>query len=271
MKPDRKSLPVAERPQNTTGDRQFSGNLARGLDVLRAFSAAHPVLTNRDISERTGLPKATVSRLTYTLSLYGYLGQEPSGAYTLGTGLLSLVHPILASLDIRQIARPYLQELASRTGCTVNLAVRERMHAIHVDTIRNDVANPYLPDIGSVRPLLNSTIGRALILSVTGAERDRVLNRIKVSDPQSYEQGLALFREEERFFSEHGHCRARGRWTADVDAIAVPIPTHCGERPAAINCTATATPANQARLTNAVHDLKDAARHIGQALVNADT
>src|SRR5919202_1383547 len=56
-------------------DRNFSENLARGLDVLRAFTAEDRVLSNRELSDRTGLPKPTISRLTYTLTLLGYLSR----------------------------------------------------------------------------------------------------------------------------------------------------------------------------------------------------
>ena len=50
-----------------TKDRNFVTALARGLDVLRCFRENETALTNTDFSERTGLPKATVSRLTHTL------------------------------------------------------------------------------------------------------------------------------------------------------------------------------------------------------------
>lgn len=79
-------------------DRQFANNLSRGMEVLRAFSARTPVLSNRDLSDRTGLPKATVSRLTYTLCLMGYLKQADDGRYQLGIGGF-LAHPLLASLE----------------------------------------------------------------------------------------------------------------------------------------------------------------------------
>src|SRR5690606_2344735 len=65
------SLPGLVHPHDLSSDRQFSMNLARGLEVLRAFSASSPLLGNREIADRTGLPKPTVSRLTYTLTLLG--------------------------------------------------------------------------------------------------------------------------------------------------------------------------------------------------------
>jgi DNA-binding IclR family transcriptional regulator len=54
-------------------DRQFVNGLARGLEVLRAFRPDDGPLGNHALAERTGLPRSTVSRLTYTLTSLGYL------------------------------------------------------------------------------------------------------------------------------------------------------------------------------------------------------
>src|SRR3546814_11280775 len=70
------SLPGLVNPHDLSSDRQFAMNLARGLEVLRAFSASAPLLGNREIADRTGLPKPTVSRLTYTRSDERRVGKE---------------------------------------------------------------------------------------------------------------------------------------------------------------------------------------------------
>ena len=61
------------RLKGETKDRKFVEALARGLDVLRAFGQKGGVLGNQDIAAITGLPKPTISRLTYTLTQLGYL------------------------------------------------------------------------------------------------------------------------------------------------------------------------------------------------------
>lgn len=113
-------LPGLVDPHDLSADRQFSMNLARGMEVLRAFTASTPLLGNREISDRTGLPKPTVSRLTYTLTLLGYLSRDAQlQKYRLGPGVLSLGHPLLASMPVRQLAKPLMESLARTTGCTV--------------------------------------------------------------------------------------------------------------------------------------------------------
>ena len=232
---------AAPSRQPAESDRQFSNNLARGLDVLRAFTPADPMLGNRELADRTGLPKATISRLTYTLTLLGYLGYvERLQKYRLGAGVLSMGYPLLVSLQVRQAARPVMERIARETGCTVNLGMRDRCQVVYVDTCRVDRGNLYQPDIGSSRPLLLTSIGRALLLSLPVEQRSAVVNRIKVQEPAQYEGGAALWERDLRGFAERGYCVSRGDWMKEVHAVAAPIRVSPREEPVALNCTTSA-------------------------------
>lgn len=232
------TLPGLVEPHDLAEDRQFSMNLARGLNVLRAFTAAEPVLGNREIAERTGLPKPTVSRLTYTLTLLGYLIRDPAlQKYRLGSGVLSLGHPLLAGMQVRQVARPLMEQLARTTRCSVNLGMRDRADIVYVDAVRADRANQHLPDIGSTRPLLASAMGRALILSLPRQEQTAILNYLKVHDRALYDSHRASWEADQKLFAAHGFCHSRGDWRKDVHAVAVPIRLPQREQPVAMNCT----------------------------------
>jgi DNA-binding IclR family transcriptional regulator len=234
------ALPGLVNPHDLADDRQFSMNLARGLEVLRAFTATEPVLGNREIADRTGLPKPTVSRLTYTLTLLGYLMRDAAAQkYRLGSGVLSLSHPLLASMHVRQVARPLMEQLAQKTGCSVNLGMRDRADVVYLDTARADKANQYLPDIGSTRPLLASSIGRALILACEPSERTAILNYLKVQDRAMYDAHRAAWEADQKLFLQHGFCHSKGDWRKDVHAVAAPLRLPRREQPVAINCTIT--------------------------------
>ncbi|CAG9179740.1 IclR family transcriptional regulator [Cupriavidus respiraculi] len=227
--------------EELASDRQFATNLARGLDVLRAFTPGSPVLGNQDIVARTGLPKATVSRLTYTLTLLGFLSRVPgSQRYRLGAGVLSLAYPMLAGLSIRQIARPYMEAIARETGCTVNLGMRDRLAAVYVDTCRVDPGNVYQPDIGSSRPLLATSIGRAVLLGCAAEERTAILNRLRVDDAERFAREKPMWLDDCRHFQAHGFCLSRGEWRSDIHAIAAPLRQGLHQDAFAINCTVSA-------------------------------
>ena len=261
------TLPGLVDPHDLSTDRQFSMNLARGLEVLRAFTPADPMLGNREISDRTGLPKPTVSRITYTLTLLGYLSRDPGlQKYRLGTGVLSLGHPLLASMHVRQVARPVMEQLARKTGCTVNLGTRDRSSVVYVDSVRADAANLHQPDIGSTRPLLATSIGRALILARPPSERTAILNRLKVQDRAMFDLHRAAWEADQKLFASHGFCHARGDWQKDLHAVAAPVRLPPREAPVAMNCTLAAYRMPKDKLAREVVPLlMDAVRQIEAA------
>src|SRR5262245_33050947 len=64
-KPKQKTAPVSrvlDSFADFEGDKQFATTLARGLEILRCFTPEGPTLGNKDLAERTGLPKPTISR-----------------------------------------------------------------------------------------------------------------------------------------------------------------------------------------------------------------
>ena len=109
-------------PQEEEGkDRLFVEALARGLRVLSAFRPGESALSNQVLAQRTGLPKSTVSRLTYTLTKLGYLSQDAdSGFYRLGLAVLALGSAVLGSYDIRRVASPLMREFALKNSTGIS-------------------------------------------------------------------------------------------------------------------------------------------------------
>ncbi|MDB5737924.1 MAG: IclR family transcriptional regulator [Sphingomonas bacterium] len=87
--------------------RQFITALARGLDVLGAFRVNDPPLSNQELARRTGLPRPTISRMTYTLTELGYLTyHERLGSYELGGSALVLGHVARANFNALERSSP---------------------------------------------------------------------------------------------------------------------------------------------------------------------
>jgi DNA-binding IclR family transcriptional regulator len=252
--PERATLPGLAGLADADGDRQFAIALARGLEVLRAFTAADRSLSNRELCDRTGLPKATVSRLTHTLTLLGYLSRGRDQRVALGAGVLALAYPMLAGMPIRQVARPWLEQLARETGCTVNLGTRERLAAVYLDSCRADRANAYRPDIGTPLPLLPTAMGRALILARAPAEQAAILNRLQVADPARFRAESQLLEAEREAFRRRGWTHAVGQWRPGVHAIAMPLAQSVHPEPVAINCTLSEGPPDTRDITRRLPD-----------------
>lgn len=244
-------------------DRQFAINLSRGLEVLRVFTPSDYLLGNSEICAKTGLPKATVSRLTYTLDQLGYLIRvERLQKYRLGPGVLMLGYPMLASLEIRHLARPHMEKLAARTGWTVNLGMLGKLEVVYIDAIRIDRGNVLKPDIGSTRPLLTTALGRSLLLNCSAAERETIMNRLKVHDPAQYAADLPCFEKDKVFFARNDYCLSRGDWKRNVLAVAVPLRVASADHlHLGLNCTISGTRLTKAELERQVIPHLLEARH----------
>jgi DNA-binding IclR family transcriptional regulator len=151
--------------------------LARGLTVLRAIAAADAPLSNRELTELTGIPKPTVSRITATLVGAGFLFRLPdSERFVLTSSVLELSNGFLRNFDIRSRARPFLIELAERTALSVHLAVRDRLDMVVIDAIRpRSAVLVSRLEIGSRMNLSRTAVGRAYLSALAEPEREKLL------------------------------------------------------------------------------------------------
>jgi DNA-binding IclR family transcriptional regulator len=217
-------------------DRYFITALARGLEVLSCFRSADKGLTNQQIAERCGLPKSTVTRFTYTLTKLGYLVQDETGRYGLGTATLGLGSAMLSRLDIRQMARPMMQDLADFSGTTVSIAVRDRLSMICVEVCRSSAALSMSLQVGSRMQLAASSIGRAYLVRATEQERKDILSRANELDEDAYQKMRQSLDKALRDHEQFGCTTSFGDWQKDVNGIAVGFLPIGGNQIMSINC-----------------------------------
>lgn len=212
------------RGKSEVKDRKFVEALARGLDVLRAFSQGGGVLGNQEIAAITGLPKPTVSRLTYTLMNLGYLSYSPRlEKYQLDAGVLALGYAYTSNLKVRQIIKPMMDELAKRTKASVGLTIRERLSMIYVENCRGDDSQSLRMDVGSRLPLMNSSAGRAYLAALKEDERESLLEMIKAKSDDQWPVLRQGVDEAVKCYQEKGYCLSLGDWQRTVNSVAVPF------------------------------------------------
>jgi DNA-binding IclR family transcriptional regulator len=203
-------------------DRHFVTALARGLEVLACFRKGEALLGNQDIAERCRLPKSTVSRLTYTLTKLGYLHYaEAAGKYRLGTAILALGTSMLSRLDVRNIARPLMEEVAKTYKISVALGARDRLSMVYVEAFPGYTPISLNLDVGSRISISTSAMGRAFLAVCTPEMRDSILKEIQaisgVNWPRTLD-GISKAIEDHRTL---GCTCSFGDWQPNVNAIAV--------------------------------------------------
>lgn len=227
-------------------ERKFVVALARGLELLRAFRPGDTLLGNRDFVARTGLPKATVNRLAYTLTVLGYLRlDETLGKYALDAGVLSLGFGLLAGTDTLELARPHMRALAREVGAAVSLGCRDGLDMIYLETIRSETALTLGLASGSRLSMLTSSMGRAYLAVIGDEEREALLaelggigneqrmrapheataaaKSVEAVDTVDEVQAVQAARREIAACSRDGCCYSFRDWHKDVNAVAVPF------------------------------------------------
>ncbi|GAB4245105.1 MAG: hypothetical protein Kow00129_04910 [Thermoleophilia bacterium] len=144
-------------------------SLERGLTILKCFDVDHPGRTLSELTELTGLHKATCFRLVKTLEDQDFLSfSEPAGRYYLGTSLLRISALARSHDELSRLARPHLEQLARETGETVDLAVWTSDGILFLDQVLT--SHPFKPVSSAGRVFTDLRNAHAKVLVAFGPE-----------------------------------------------------------------------------------------------------
>lgn len=219
-------------------DRNFISSLSRGLSILEAFEQAEPILGISDLAKKTGLSKSTVFRLVHTLRSLGYIiPVSKENKYTLGPKVLGLGFAVLSSLELREIAQPYLLELSRHTHETVNLAVLDAWKLIYVERIKTQQIVNINLHVGSRLELYNTAMGRVLAAFRSEdwlSQYSKYLNHIPAAEPYWRDNGKKLLKilEEVR---KNDFAINNEELTPGLRSVAAPVRNREGDVVGAVN------------------------------------
>jgi DNA-binding IclR family transcriptional regulator len=235
--------------QRDKGDRQFVEALARGLAILRCFRAQDRFLGNQEIARRTGLPKPTVSRLTHTLTQMGFLAPTQHDEYALGVGVLALGHAYLAGLNVRDVARPLMQDLANFAGATVSLGEADGPHMVVLEICHGSPTYRLRLDIGERVPHNTTALGRAYLAGLSEEGRRQSIAAIVERSPAEMRTDIANnIRNSIREYDKHGFVFSFGDWKPEIFACGAPLVSADGQRIFSLSCSGPAFDMTRKRL-----------------------
>jgi len=246
--------PVAPETPAQREDPDFITAVARGFAILRCFKRGERALGNKDMADRTGLPRSTVARLTHTLTDLGYLEYLPSHEkYALGISVLNFGQTFLAGLDLRDVARPQMQALADEVKGTVSLAGSAGDDMMYLELAHGNPAFALRVSVGERVPRGTSALGRAYFAGHSPAERERRLQELKRTVPKAAWQATEeSFRHACADYEIHGVCFSLGDWNTDVHAVSTPMVSHDGHKIVAFSASLPAHQASREHLIDEV-------------------
>ena len=162
-------------------NRDYVNSLARGLEVIRAFTRAQPRMTLSEIARVTGMTRATVRRFLLTLVKEGYA--ETDGKYfSLKPKVLELGYAALSSMTILDVMQPIMARLAEKVQESCFAAVLDGTDVVYI-------ASAAPPDrivgisvsVGSRAPAHCVSTGRVLVAALPEQEQLEYLEKAKLT------------------------------------------------------------------------------------------
>lgn len=170
--------------------------------TLAVLTAALTHARFTDVLAATGLPKATVHRITGTLVAHGFVTLGEDGRYLPGPAALRMAGTVLERVDVSALCAPTITRLVEETGCTVHIGVLSGEEVIYV--ARRESDKPYrMPSrIGKAIHLHSTAIGKAILADLPVAALDGVVARVglpartpnTLTDPVAFSDEIAAVR-----------------------------------------------------------------------------
>jgi len=217
--PARARLPVAAKPGRSPANR----SLERGIDLLRAFRPGSALLGNMELAERTGLSRATVTRLTQTLVGAGFLQADPgTRAYRLAPAVLSLAHAMRSGSTLLAVAAPLMRAAAQAHRINVGLAAPDGDEMVYLESIRYN-PRPSLRQVvsGQRVPIELTSLGRACLAALPEARCAELMAHFRTARKAQWRQLGPALRQSIVDVTHRGWCAAS--WQPEVVAVATPL------------------------------------------------
>jgi len=247
--------------------KHFVQSLARGLSVLRAFSAERPNLTLTQLTELTGLNVVTAQRYTDTLTELGFLKRNRHREFFLGPEVLSLGFAFVNGSHLRKIAEEYINEFSDRVKRTVNMAMLDGNEIIFL--YRKEVHRFLSYDLHAGSKLPSHCTGSGKVL-LAALDDDSLRERLR--DMELYRVTAYTIVDAEQLWDDLMLTRKRGysivkrEWIVDLYSIGVPIINQEGKVEAALNLSLSIEEAKGKHLKEMLDQVIDLGRNLSSAM-----
>jgi IclR family pca regulon transcriptional regulator len=203
--------------------------------VLEAFNAQRPAMTLADMSRATGLTRATVRRLLLTLVALGFVCTD-GRTFELTPRVLDLGFAYVSSLQLPDIAQPFMEALSDRVHESVSASVLDGSQIVYVARVNTQRIMGISLAIGSRLPAAWTSMGRVLLSGLSDAQLDEFLDGLVVSGPtQQSINNIEALRFEIHTVRSQGYALIDQELEEGIRSVAAPLRDRRGRTLAAIN------------------------------------
>jgi len=242
--------------------------LDRAVAILDLLWQHGKELNAQEISEQIRVNKNTVRRLLKALAYHRLLEEdERTGRYRLGMKLFELGSSVVARLDIRARARPYLERLVLETGETAHLCILDRGEVLYLDKHEPTRTMRIPSEVGRRNPAYCTAVGKALLAYLPEEELEELVRRhgLRAYTPHTITTLVELKRELARV-RERGYAVDNEEFEEGLKCIGAPVRDYSGQVVASISIAGPAFRLTEERIPVLAHSVQEVARELSEEL-----
>lgn len=236
--------------QRGDGDPDFVEAVARGLDVLTAFSPGRPAMSLSEVAAAAGLARPTARRILLTLATLGYARMTSRG-WELTPRVLDLGTTYVQAQGLWDVARPHLEALVDATGESSSVAQLDGSDVVYVARVAVPKIIALQVSVGTRFPAVPTSLGKVLLAALDPADLDRVLAEPSRSGvEQRWRPTPQELRAVLRQVRAQGWSLTDEQLAPGIRSVAAPLRDGDGRVVAAVNVTVHAAETSVATLTD---------------------
>lgn len=243
----------------------MSQTLDRALLILD-FVGERPRRIN-EIALFLEVHHSTALRLLHTLRKHGFVHELPDHRYRLGSAIFRLSFQALEGIELRSVAKPFMERLNALTGETVHLGILEDGDVVYIEKVEASHRVRMHSRIGAVATLHCTGVSKAILAFLPADQRQQLLagHDLKRFTEHTFttidaiEADLALSRE-------RGYALDAEEHEAGIHCAAAPVFTAEGDVAGAFSLTAAMSRIDRPSLLSFVPALLDATRGTSRQL-----
>lgn len=200
-------------------------SLQRGMQILDMVVQAREPLRLADIARELEMDRTSAFRLLQTLERNSLVAKDPQRKnYTVGGRMLQWASTIGQDVNLVATARPYLEQLVTRTNESGHFGVLSKDRALLLDYIGSRGTIVVQNRVGVFEPLHCTALGKALLAFQPAARREALVNAMgferhtesTIVDRSEFERTIEKVRKESVAYDE-------GEYNDVLYCVAAPV------------------------------------------------
>lgn len=201
------------------------------LSVLTAFESAGRPLALTEIATIADIPVSTAHRFVGELTEWQFISRTANGRYQLGLRVWEMAQNV--GHQLRDTAKPFVQDLFSLTRETSHIVIRDGNEVVYIERVYDTRRVPQSTRVGGRLPMHSTAVGKVILAYEEPWVRNAYLNlRLSASTPRTITDPRKLAADLDRTRAR-GFAVTAGEQNPETCSIAVPV-FHTGRVSAAL-------------------------------------